>query len=92
MFWTSLAVEIREMILAALIQEGGSVAPFASVCREWQAVIEKQNFSRLKLTVPRLGDFSDIATRKRSQIKYIWLCIEVQEYDCSNCENAGTET
>ncbi|KAF2815552.1 uncharacterized protein BDZ99DRAFT_550438, partial [Mytilinidion resinicola] len=67
------------MIVIALIKGGGNVAKFASVCRESQAVIEKPNFSRLKLTVPRLADFSDIATRKRSHMKYIWLYIELQE-------------
>jgi hypothetical protein len=75
------------MILAELIQDSDSAAPFATVCQEWQAAIEKHNFSLLKLTAPRLADFNYIATRKQNYVKHIWLCIELLEYDCSECQN-----
>lgn len=79
------------MILISLIQTRGSIAHLASVCREWQAVIERENFSRLKLTLPRLTAFKDIATPKRSYVEYFRLCIDLQEYDCSECERDETE-
>lgn len=62
MSWTSLAVELREMILAATLQEVDKVAPLASVCLEWQTYIEKENFSRLELTTPRLLNLNGMTT------------------------------
>ncbi|KAH6665694.1 hypothetical protein B0J14DRAFT_210285 [Halenospora varia] len=42
--WLFLPVEIRLIILDLLAQENRGLALYASVCKEWQAVIEKKNF------------------------------------------------
>jgi hypothetical protein len=47
--WCCLPGEIRIMILEVL-QEGCSLAGFATVSREWQTIIERHNFARVKLT------------------------------------------
>ncbi|KAF2877748.1 hypothetical protein BDV95DRAFT_600450 [Massariosphaeria phaeospora] len=85
MYWTSLAAELRAMILEELIQEG-NVAHCASVCREWQAAIEQHNFNSLKLTAQDIPMFKIMATRNLSLIRYIWCCIEVRDYDCAECD------
>lgn len=89
MSWTSLPTELQQKILGALAQNGDSLAPYASVSRDWQDVFEKHTFSRLTLTARRLRSFH-FATRRRDQVKYIWLCIELPEYDCSECEKYET--
>lgn len=56
--------------------------------------LKKQNFSRLSLTIPRLAYFNELPNRHRGHVKYIWLCIDLAEYDCSECNNCigpGTE-
>lgn len=83
--WCCLPVEIRILVLEALLQDGCSLAGFATVSREWQTIIEKHNFARIKLTSSRLVDFGSIIHRNRALVRYIWLCLELQEYDCTEC-------
>ncbi|KAK5989682.1 hypothetical protein PT974_07937 [Cladobotryum mycophilum] len=89
--WESLPQEIRLMILRNLTHSGCSLARHATVCREWQAVIEQSNFKRLKLTPTRLTGLGSLSHRHRRHVKYLWLCIELQEYDCSQCEKLETD-
>lgn len=77
------------MILKALIYDG-YYARYATVCREWQEVIEQKNFSRLTLTLSRIASLRDMVYRQRRLVRYIWLCMELQEYDCSQCEDLET--
>lgn len=83
--WSHLPAEIRLMILDALLQDGCSVAPFAAVSREWQAVIEPHNFARIYLTPSRLADVDTMLRRNRALVKYIWYYIELEKYDCTTC-------
>ncbi|KAH7143820.1 hypothetical protein EDB81DRAFT_652426 [Dactylonectria macrodidyma] len=83
--WDCLPVEIRRMVLDLLLQDGCSLASLATVSREWQTVIERHNFSRIKLTMSRLADFGSIIHRNRALVSYLWLCLELEEYDCSRC-------
>lgn len=92
MVWGSLPPEIQLMILESLNQDEHCVARYATVCREWQTVIEPKNFNRLKLTLSRLPEFRDMVHRQRRLVKYIWLCIELQQYDCSQCETEETDS
>lgn len=59
-----------------------------TVSREWQTVIEQHNFSRIKLTLgSRLANFGSMLHRNRALYDtYIWFCLELQAYDCSECE------
>lgn len=83
--WYYLPAEIRILILEALLQDGCSLAGFATVSREWQTIIERHNFARIKLTPSRLLDFDSMVHRNRALVRYIWLCIEFQEYGCDLC-------
>jgi hypothetical protein len=85
--WHCLPAEIRISILEALLQDSCqvSLASLATVSREWQTVIERHNFARIKLTLSRLTDFSLIICRNRALVRYIWLCLELQEYNCTKC-------
>ncbi|PVH74316.1 hypothetical protein DL98DRAFT_604817 [Cadophora sp. DSE1049] len=85
--WHRLPLEIRLAVLEVLLQDGCRLAVFATVSREWQTIIEKHNFSRIKLTSSRVAQLGSMVPHKRrSLVRYIWLCLELPEYDCSECE------
>lgn len=84
--WHYLPAEVRLLVLEVLVQHAGcSLAGFATVSREWQPVIERRNFARIKLTSSRLADFGSIIHRNRTLVRYIWFCLELREYDCAQC-------
>lgn len=83
--WHCLPAEIRLLVLEALLRDGCSLASFATVSREWQTIIERHNFARIKLTPSRLANFGSIIYRNRALVRYVWLCLEPQEYDCAQC-------
>ncbi|KAL2066345.1 hypothetical protein VTL71DRAFT_2416 [Oculimacula yallundae] len=89
--WHRFPAEIRLAILELLLQDGCSLATFATVSREWQTTIERHNFSWIKLTSSRVADFATIIHRNRHLVRYIWLCLELQEYDCTGCEPKDPE-
>lgn len=86
-----LPAEIRLIVLKALLQDGCSLASFATVSREWQAIIERHNFARIKLTPLRLADLNSTVRRNRHLVGYVWLCLELQEYDCTQCATQNRE-
>ncbi|KAL7815586.1 hypothetical protein V8C26DRAFT_435735 [Trichoderma gracile] len=75
------------MILEAIArQRHPGWASLASVCREWRSVLEHANFSKLKLRVSCLDDFSRVASPSRSNIiRHICLDIELPRYTCQDC-------
>jgi hypothetical protein len=89
--WYCLPVEIRISVLEVLLQDGCSLAGFATVSREWQIIIERHNFARINLTSSRLADFGSIIHRNRTLVRYVWLCLELQEYDCAKCAPQSEE-
>lgn len=89
--WGSLPNEIRLMILETLLQDGCSLASLATVSREWQTIMEEHNFARIKVTLSRLRVFGPMLHRNRALVRYIWLCVELAEYGCMDCESIGLE-
>ncbi|KAH6669721.1 hypothetical protein F5X68DRAFT_142244 [Plectosphaerella plurivora] len=83
--WNSLSPEIRLYVLQDLLRDGYPMSRVVTVSREWQAEIERRNFSRIKLTLARLDDFRVMVQRNRDVVKYIWFCLELDEYDCRLC-------
>ncbi|KAL8754825.1 MAG: hypothetical protein Q9199_004068 [Rusavskia elegans] len=78
------------MIIKALIQDDGCcVVQYATVSREWQIIVGQKIFGRLKLTPSRFASFAKITHRQRTLVKYIWLCIELQVYDCWQMRDFG---
>ncbi|ETS03689.1 hypothetical protein M419DRAFT_75104 [Trichoderma reesei RUT C-30] len=85
--WTFLPAEIRTMILNVIArQKHPGWASLASVCREWQSVLEPANFDKLKLRVSCLDDFSSVVSPSRTSIiHHICLNIELPRYACDDC-------
>ena len=90
--WHCFPAEIRLMVLEVLLEDGCSLANAATVSQEWQKIIERHNFSRIKLTSSRLADLGSMVHRNRSLVRYIWLCLELQEYDCAGCAPPDPES
>lgn len=81
-----LPAEIQFFILKDLIQDSScSLGPLATVSKEWQIEIEKHNFAQIKVTGPRLREFDSMTHRNRALVRYIWFCVELEEYDCIGC-------
>ena len=85
--WISFPAEIRLMILLTIAnQKYPGWASHASVCKEWQYVLEKANFYRMKLSVPCLDEFeSMVPLRKRELIHHIYLNVELPRYTSTCC-------
>lgn len=90
--WRNLPIEARRTILNALLQTDGSLAVYAAVSREWQAIVEPHNFSHLKLTIPRIQHFDLMTFRTQRHVQYIWLCLELEEYDLQESRLQGMST
>ncbi|KAL7929659.1 hypothetical protein V8C35DRAFT_331145 [Trichoderma chlorosporum] len=94
--WDSLPVEIRQQILRRVILSSSGkrcnslkVARFATVCREWQAIIETYTFRRLVLNPSSLSELAAIVGRNDSRLGYIrklWLRVELARYECPACD------
>ncbi|KAJ8126939.1 hypothetical protein O1611_g6700 [Lasiodiplodia mahajangana] len=69
-----------------------TLARLATVSREWQIELERHNFARIKLTPSRLVDFSLMIYRNRALVRYIWLCLELDDYDCTKCAPVSSRT
>lgn len=90
--WHYLPAEIRIQILEALAKDPSHLASCASVSREWQTIIERRHFARIKLTRSRLDEFGYMTRRNRALVHYIWLCLELHDYDCSKCASDDVNT
>ncbi|TQN65782.1 hypothetical protein CSHISOI_09630, partial [Colletotrichum shisoi] len=84
--WGTLPPELRLMILEALTRLPRGWAAHASVCKEWQAALEKDTFRRLKLRVSCLDNVETVISPQRSRlVRHVWLNIELRPYTCRNC-------
>lgn len=81
--WADMPLELREMILEALEDslQGGKTASYASVCKEWNRILEPYIFKRLKLSLKRIQEFKKIVTdRRRPFVQFIWFRFERAVY------------
>ncbi|CAH0026322.1 unnamed protein product [Clonostachys rhizophaga] len=78
--WRRLPADIWLKILGLLLDDDTSCAGAAAVSRQWQAVIEPRTFARIKITPARLADFNSMTYRNRHLVRYLWLCLELEEY------------
>jgi hypothetical protein len=83
--WYSFPWEIRNMILQNLVEGNRKLCTLATVSREWQAVIEKHTFSRIRLTTTRLGNLAAMTRRNRSLVRHLCFDLELEPYDCTAC-------
>lgn len=85
MSWHLFPLEVKHQILQELTADGGKLANFATVSREWQEKIEQHTFARIRLTPSRLAKFDAMTSRNRSLVRYLWLCLELDKYCCIDC-------
>ncbi|KAL6808161.1 hypothetical protein V8C40DRAFT_278941 [Trichoderma camerunense] len=94
--WDLLPVEVRQQILSWVILpssgkrcNGPKVARFATVCREWQEVVETYTFRRLVLDPSSLGELAAVVGRNDSRLGYmrnLWLQVKLARYECPACD------
>lgn len=90
--WISLPAEIRLMILSIIAhQKYPGWASLASVCKEWQYVLEKINFYKIRLRVPCLDDFENIVSPyKREIIHHLCLDVVLPRYTSTCCSKRSS--
>lgn len=92
-----LPPELRAAVVESVVDhwrygdESDSIAGYASVCREWQAIVERFNFSVLRVTQASLDDFETSMVRSRRRVvRQINLHVELPTYDNDPCERKET--
>ncbi|KAL7955683.1 hypothetical protein V8C34DRAFT_316230 [Trichoderma compactum] len=85
--WFCIPTEIRTMILREIARcKNPGWGSLAAVSKEWQSVIEWENFRRLKLRLPCIFDLEEMVTLERQKlVRHIWLNIPLFRYDCDHC-------
>ncbi|OCK87716.1 uncharacterized protein K441DRAFT_648073 [Cenococcum geophilum 1.58] len=94
--WGRLPPELRMIALEMLVEPNSeqSTSPwrkhnqsaYAAVCREWQYFFERTNFQRLTIHQSDLLELGRIVQgQRRMFVKWIWLRLELPEYDCKCC-------
>jgi hypothetical protein len=84
--WKYLPTEIRLLVLDALVSDSCHLANVVTVSREWQSFIEPHIFFRITLTLAHLLELSRMTYRNRHLLSYLYLCIELEKYDCIKCK------
>lgn len=76
------------MILEALTDDKSCrLFNAAVVSREWQAVIEPHIFAYIRVTPQRIAQLNTMTQRNRDHVRYIWFCIELEQYNCRKCDS-----
>jgi hypothetical protein len=58
----------------------------AAVCREWQHLFETETFADLTLHQSDVSEFAALVQgRRRPLLRWLWLRLELTEYDCKEC-------
>ncbi|KAJ5771066.1 uncharacterized protein N7511_003117 [Penicillium nucicola] len=94
-----LPLEMLQIVLELIIAEENAnvppyvakntnLAPYATFNRDWQAIIERQTFSSIKIsTNKRLAEFNKLPwvqlswSQRRSHIQKIYFIVELESYD-----------
>lgn len=65
----------------------------AAVCREWQHLFETETFGDLTLHQADVYKFGSLVQgRRKSLLRWLWLRLELAEYDCEECRVPETIT
>ncbi|KAI1176206.1 hypothetical protein F4777DRAFT_597829 [Nemania sp. FL0916] len=85
--WVSLPAEIRLKILETIArQKYPGWASFASVCKEWQSILEKANFRKMRLGLSCLDGVKHLTRpQKMGMIHHIYFNIELPTYTRRCC-------
>ena len=87
LLWHSFPAEMKNLVIEKCFQDNHNhkMASLATVSREWQALIEPYTFARIRLTPHRIAEFDAMTSRNRRLVRYLWLCLELERYDCTAC-------
>ncbi|KAK6855518.1 hypothetical protein PG995_007669 [Apiospora arundinis] len=83
--WAGLPTEIRLMIFQALIQDGCPLSGLVTVSEEWRSQLEPYNFADIRVRPSNLVEFASMTRRSRALVRYIWFCVELNEYEYCAC-------
>lgn len=102
--WVKIPPEVRLSILEEIVagypagyaakqrHNYTKLAQYATVSREWQAFFEGITFRNFVIDPSNLPIFKDILhgenARRLRHIRYLWLRIKLDTYDCSVCRTA----
>ncbi|KAJ5919201.1 hypothetical protein N7466_010144 [Penicillium verhagenii] len=78
-----LPIELTEQVISYLIDPGFDPAPYTTVSREWQLIIEQRTFNTINLNSERLAAFKQIVaqnTQRKTCIRNINLIIDLEPY------------
>lgn len=78
--WALLPRELWRLIFQVLIDEGYPLSKLVTVSRQWQRDLEPHIFARIRITPSRAVDFDAMTRRNNALVRYIWLCLELDEY------------
>ncbi|KAL6863991.1 hypothetical protein J3F83DRAFT_766995 [Trichoderma novae-zelandiae] len=86
--WHGLPLEIRRSILMVLIRDKHpGWASLASVCTEWQSVIERENLRRITLEGDQIHQLQRMITQeRRDRVEQIHLDVSLLLYGCELCQ------
>ncbi|USP78431.1 hypothetical protein yc1106_05705 [Curvularia clavata] len=85
--WLSLPADIRLLILDEISgQKHRGWAQCAAVCKEWLAILEPKNFSRLTVHPSCLDELDTLVIRQRPLVQHVCLHIELPRYTCPTCK------
>ncbi|KAF4772554.1 hypothetical protein HAV15_012176 [Penicillium sp. str.  len=78
----SLPPELTSIILEYISHDDLHLAKYATISRDWQAIIESKTFSSLKINTPkRLAEFNELSwDRRRSYVRKVDLIIQLESY------------
>ncbi|KAK1247427.1 hypothetical protein MKX07_002336 [Trichoderma sp. CBMAI-0711] len=85
--WSALPWEIRQSILMVVVHDKyPGWASLASVCTEWQSIIETENLRRITLDEDSIrGLNKNITKERRSRVQHIYLNVRLLPYECDRC-------
>ncbi|TDZ23510.1 hypothetical protein Cob_v003117 [Colletotrichum orbiculare MAFF 240422] len=82
--WYSLPPELATVVLENLHrqQRKKGLSSYVRVCKQWQYVLEKENFRRLKLRASCLESFEEVVSRRvRGLVRHVWLNVKLLSYE-----------
>jgi hypothetical protein len=92
--FNNMPTEIQQVTVGFLIEavlhekdKDTKLAPYVTVCRDWQAVIERYTFSNLTITLDRIPKFGEyVQNHRRRCLRHIDLHVELPTYENDPCQ------
>lgn len=98
--FTDLPFELRLKVFEWLIKDMRNsssastkhLPKFATVCKEWQDVFERETFRQLILSSSRVKDLYQNIRHRKGLVKHIHYCVELSKYYCPDCTKRKTQS